>query len=259
MMNIKRLFARSISELASGATYFSSPAKGFRVLMYHAIGAPALGDSLGIFTVTLENFRHQMTQLASQRRSELTAFSEPINLDVGNRIAITFDDGYIDTFEVAAPIMAELNIPFTVFVVSEFVRTRKPGFLCQSSLRELASLPGVQIGSHGANHVPLTKCDRITLKNELLSSKSFLEDILGKEVCAISYPFGSVDIRVRDAALAAGYRLGASSVAGINKIGRDPMIFSRTEILSHDNEKTFSQKLRGNWDWYRWRTGDVFL
>jgi peptidoglycan/xylan/chitin deacetylase (PgdA/CDA1 family) len=241
----------------SGVTRFSSPAEGFRVLMYHAIGAPAFGDSLGIFSVTPENFRYQMTELANYKRAELTAFSEPLNLNSGNRIAVTFDDGYLDNFEVAGPIMAELNIPFTVFVVSEFVRNCKPGFLCKSSLRELASLPGAQIGAHGANHVPLTNCDLKILKNELLSSKHFLEDVLGKEVCTISYPYGAVDIRVRDAALAAGYRLGASSVAGINKIGRDPMIFSRTEILSYDNKRVFHQKLKGNWDWYRWRTGDV--
>lgn len=257
MINMRRLFARSISEAISGATRFSSPSEGFRVLMYHAIGTPAFGDSLGIFSVTPEKFRYQMTQLANYKCSELTAFSEPLNLQAGNRVAVTFDDGYLDNFEVAGPIMVELNIPFTVFVVSEFVRNRKPGFLCLSSLRALASLPGAQIGAHGANHVPLTKCDNKTLKNELISSKHFLEDILGKEVCTISYPYGAVDIRVRDAALAAGYRLGASSVAGLNKIGRDPMIFSRTEILSYDDKRVFFQKLKGNWDWYRWRTGDV--
>jgi peptidoglycan/xylan/chitin deacetylase (PgdA/CDA1 family) len=257
MINMRRFFARSISEMFSGVTRFSSPVEGFRVLMYHAIGAPAFGDSLGIFSVTSKNFRYQMAELANYKRAELTAFSEPLNLHAGNRIAVTFDDGYLDNFEVAGPIMAELNIPFTVFVVSEFVRNRKPGFLCKSSLRELASLPGAQIGAHGANHVPLTNCDHKILKNELLSSKHFLEDVLGKEVYTISYPYGAVDIRVRDAALAAGYRLGASSVAGVNKIGRDPMIFSRTEILSYDNKRVFSQKLKGNWDWYRWRTGDV--
>ena len=259
MIKMKRLFARSISEIISGATRFSSPVEGFRVLMYHAIGAPALGDSLGIFSVTPEKFRYQMTQLANYKRGELTAFLEPMDLHAGNRVAVTFDDGYLDNFEVAGPIMVELNIPFTVFVVSEFIRNRKPGFLCQSSLRALASLPGAQIGSHGANHLPLTKCDHKTLKNELLSSKHFLEDVLGKEVCTISYPYGAVDIRVRNAALDAGYKQGASSVAGLNMIGRDPMIFSRTEIHSYDNERVFSQKLKGNWDWYRWRTGDVCL
>lgn len=257
MINMRRLFARSISEVLAGATQFSSPVQGFRVLMYHSIGATAFGDSLGIFSINPDKFHQQMAKLKTWKHVELTPFSDDRASKYCNKVAVTFDDGYLDNYEIVAPIMVELKIPFTVFVTSDFIRNKKPGFLCRSTLRALAELPEVKIGAHGASHIPLTKCDQKTLKHELISSKHFLEDTLGSEVDTLSYPYGAVDRRVRDEALANGYRLGACSVAGLNKDGHDPMILSRTEILSYDNERTFSQKLKGNWDWYRWRTGVI--
>lgn len=123
-------------------------------------------------------------------------------------------------------------------------------------LRALAALPGAQIGAHGANHVALTQCDEATLRNELTSSRGYIEDLLGGEVRTLAYPYGAADRRVRDAALAAGYQLGACSLAGINPPARDPLLLARTEILSFDSERVFAQKLHGDWDWYRWRTQD---
>lgn len=255
-MGLRRFLACSISETVAGASWLSPPAEGFRVLMYHAIGTPALGDTLGLFSVIPERFQRQMKLLAEWKRGRVVQFDENSLNSNGCRVAITFDDGYLDNFEVAAPILTELGLPFTVFVTSEFVRNGKAGFLSPGALRNLAELPGTRIGAHGATHIPLTQCDDKTLHNELVSSRQYLEDVLGNEVRALAYPYGAANLRVRDAALAAGYRLGASSFAGVNRPERDPMLLARTEIASLDSERVFAQKLNGDWDWYRWRTQD---
>jgi peptidoglycan/xylan/chitin deacetylase (PgdA/CDA1 family) len=197
-----------------------------------------------------------MTILAQGDWGRVIDFSECSLNDHDCRVAITFDDGYMDNLEVAAPILVSLGLPFTVFVTSEFVRRHKPGFLTPSALRTLASLPGARIGAHGANHISLTQCDKVTLHNELVSSRHYLQDLLGSEVRIMTYPYGAVDRRVRDAAVAAGYWLGACSLAGINLPERDPLLLARTEIISFDSERVFAQKLHGDWDWYRWRSKD---
>ena len=258
-MNFRRLLARSISEVLAGVSWIRPPVDGLRVLMYHAIGTPALGDALGLFSLTPERFRRHMMLLSCWKQGRVVAFDDGARNGVGCRVAITFDDGYLDNLEVAAPILSELGLPFTVFVTSEFVRSGKTGFLSPAALRSLAALPGARIGAHGANHIALTQCDDVTLRNELTSSRYYLEDTLGREVRTLAYPYGSVDRRVRDAACAAGYRLGACSLAGVNREERDPMLLARTEIVSFDSERIFSQKLHGDWDWYRWRTQDPAL
>lgn len=255
-MNLRRLVARSISEAIGGVSWIHPPAQGLRVLMYHAVSTPALGDHLGLFSLNKERFRRHMALLASWDQGQVVDLTETAIGGGGCRVAITFDDGYLDNLEVAAPILIESGLPFTVFVTSEFVRSGKPGFLSPAALRALAALPGARIGAHGANHVALTQCDDSTLTNELSSSKRYLEDVLGSEVYALAYPYGATNRRVRDAALAAGYRLGACSFAGVNPPERDPMLLARTELVAFDNERVFAQKLHGDWDWYRWRTQD---
>lgn len=252
----RRLIARTISEAIACLSHARNPPEGFRVLTYHAVGTPALGDRMGIFSVTPERFRRHMALLSAWKHGSVVELSETALLGEGSRIAITFDDGYLDNLEVAAPILIELGLPFTVFMTSEFVRKRRAGFLSPSAVRELARLPGLQIGAHSANHIPLSRCDDSSLRNELVSSKHYLEDILGSEVRMLAYPYGAANRRVRDYALDAGYSLGACSFAGINQPERDPMLLSRTEILSFDNERVFSQKLHGDWDWYRWHVQD---
>ena len=255
-MNLRRLLARTISETVAGVSCLSPPADGLRLLMYHAIGTPAIGDKLGLFSLSPERFRQHMGRLASWNNGRVVEFDAAALTENGCRVAITFDDGYRDNLDVAAPILIELGLPFTVFVTSEFVRSGRAGFLSPTDLRALAALPGAQIGAHGATHVALTQCNDRTLRNELESSRSYLEDVLGFEVRTLAYPYGAVDQRVRDAALAAGYCLGACSQAGLNPPGRDPLLLARTEILSFDSERAFAQKLHGDWDWYRWRTKD---
>jgi peptidoglycan/xylan/chitin deacetylase (PgdA/CDA1 family) len=117
-------------------------------------------------------------------------------------------------------------------------------------------MPGVSIGAHGYTHISLTECDDFTLMNELVSSKKYIEDLIGEAVTTMSYPFGAVDRRVRDAVKRAGYLLAACSRFDINDASRDPLLLCRTEITGNDSVRVFQQKLHGDWDWYRWRRKD---
>ena len=255
-MSMRRLLSCSISEVFAGVTFRKNPAAGLRVLMYHAIGTPAFGDTRGLFSLQPERFKQQMSLLAKWEFGQVVAFNRAVLGGDGCRIAITFDDGYLDNLEVAVPILSEFGLPCTIFVTSDFVRLGADGFLSPAALRDLASLRGVQIGAHGATHVALSQCDDSSLHVELMSSRHYLEDVLGFEVRSLAYPYGAVDLRVRDAALAAGYNLGACSLAGINHQDRDPLLLARTAIMACDNDRLFSQKLKGDWDWYRFRTQD---
>jgi peptidoglycan/xylan/chitin deacetylase (PgdA/CDA1 family) len=226
--------------------------------MYHAVGSQLADDPYGI-SISLENFERQMEILASRQAAEvvslntLQTFDETEDGEKKLRVAVTFDDGYKDNLYVAAPVLLRLQIPFTVFVTSSFIQTGSADYLNELELKELAALPGVTIGSHGVTHCRLAECDDDSLRWELQESRRYLEDVTGKPVTALSYPHGSASDRVREAARLAGYVLAASSFFDINKARHDPLMLSRCEIIAHDSERVFLQKLNGAWDWMRWR------
>jgi peptidoglycan/xylan/chitin deacetylase (PgdA/CDA1 family) len=221
--------------------------------MFHAVGSHAYGDSRRLFTLSTEQFEKNIKLLVAFGEINVVSLDETAIADDRRNIAITFDDGYKDNLEIAAPLLGDLGLPFTVFVTTEFVRKSKAGFLAPADLRALVSIPQVKIGSHGASHLDLTTCDDSILIKELRGSKDYLEDTIGQSIDTLSYPYGKVNERVRQTAISIGYKLGACSRGGLNNSTVDRMLLRRTEISSIDNEKIFMQKLRGNWDWLgRW-------
>ncbi len=258
-MNWKRNISCGISELYALAGKITGPRSGFRVLLYHSVNSDCLinqrNDPLGIFTVNPQLFNVHINTLLSDSSISMVSLSEGLTLNQNNsrRVAITFDDGYKDNLYSVAPLLVKHGIPFTVFATSEFVQKGMPDFLTLGELQELSKLPGVDIGSHGATHTPLTDFDDKMLADELLSSRKYLEDAIGKEVTSISYPHGAVDYRVREAVLEAGYKIEACSRIDVNNNIRTPPLLSRTIILSNDSERVFCQKLNGDWDWYRFK------
>lgn len=249
-MGISRFAHRALTELAamSGACHGSKT--GLRILMYHSVGGVAYGDSAGNYSITLEHFAQHIDALCGFAGGGIV----PLGLDACEgtqaNVAISFDDGYLDNLRFAAPILIERGIPFTVFVSSQFVQSQSPGFLSPKDLRELSELPGVEIGAHGKKHVPLVHCNDVTLKEELADSKMYLEDVTGRKVSTMSYPYGVVDRRVRDTVTTLGYKLAACSHVGLNCSGSDPYLLARTTIFGQDSVGFFRRKLSGCWDWY---------
>jgi len=170
-MNLRKMLTRSISETVSCVRTFAPLRQGLRILMYHAIGYPALGDQLGIFSLSPVRFLEHITYLSDHYSDQLVDLAPDFNWDNAPRIAITFDDDYLDNLKVAAPLLAKRQMPFTVFVTADFVRQHRPGFMAPADLRELASMLNVRIGAHGATHIPLSGCTDAILRQELADSR----------------------------------------------------------------------------------------
>lgn len=246
MSILSRHFARGIT-YAWGAVSTPWRTEGFRILMYHAVNTPIPEDVLGIYTISDERLHAQMEFLSKWCGKKVTHFEQVANGVEG--VAVTFDDGFKDNLTIAAPILTNLGIPFTVFVTSNHLSSASDIYLSVQELQELASYPGVTIGSHGASHKKLAECSDTELRNELVGSRAFLEDVLQKPVTTISYPHGSVDMRVERVAMEAGYKLGASSTFGTNKAHKSLLRLKRTDIWNSDSINDFERKLLGHWDW----------
>ena len=236
-----------ISKLISSSIGRVIKKNGSRVLMYHSIGTKVDGDKHGIYNITKHQFSSQIKALVEMDDINVVSINDLLKKP--NNIVITFDDGFSDTYEVAAPILEEAGLSFTVFISPGLIKSNSKQYLDEQSLLKLSNINSCNIGAHGYSHQPLTECNNKQLQNELEDSKKWLEDLLSTAVNTMSYPHGAVDQRVRNAAHDAGYLLAASSKSGANTAKSDLLQLHRTDIWSIDNKKIFRQKIAGNWDW----------
>jgi peptidoglycan/xylan/chitin deacetylase (PgdA/CDA1 family) len=163
--------------------------------------------------------------------------------DMGGTLSITFDDGYRDNFEVAAPILRKVDLPATFFVITSFVGTqtvapwdrdlpRQPGWMDWSQIRELAA-QGFDIGSHTDTHVDLGTADEQTVRLELEASKRKLHEQLGKPVQLFAYPFGmryNISERAREQVRQAGFVCCISAAGGANAPTPSPFDLNRIVV-----------------------------
>lgn len=232
-----------------------APRNGLRILCYHSVGTNLPRDPYGL-SLPADAFRAQMELLASGRFGEVVCLGQARLDEPKAQVCLTFDDGYRDTLTTAAPLLARLGLPFTVCVTPQFIQSGQAHYLGSSELKELSKAPGAEIGAHGLTHLPLADCDEATLRRELSESRAWLEDFLAKPVGVMTYPHGSADRRVAQAAAQAGYLRAGCSRYGLNAPGRDPLLLCRTEIVAWDDLRAFTQKVLGGWDWYRFRHKD---
>ncbi len=249
-MNLKRGISCGISEMLSRISLSANFRTGFRVLLYHSVGTRTDLKTSGVYYVTPDLFQRHMSILKELKGISVVGFEEGNGYGDTLEVAVTFDDGFKDNLSEAVPILTELEIPFTVFVSRKHIKYDASEYLNEAELKELAAWPGATIGAHGANHLPLAPLDQSEIWHEVHDSKNYLEDLLGKPVLTMSYPFGSLNHVVRDVVEKAGYLRAACRHWGINDAYNDRLLLYRTPIHAEDTERIFIQKLKGFWDWH---------
>ena len=177
------------------------------------------------------------------------------------RAAVTFDDGFQSVFDNALPIMANLDIPATLFVPTGYlagapgwipaVRRQRGSSGIVASAATLASSNSrlVKIGSHTVTHPHLPSQPGDALQAELAGSKRELEEITGAPVTILSFPYGSFDDRVLEAASAAGYRRLFANVPVMPRSQDGAQLVGRINVSPRDWRVEFRLKVRGAYDW----------
>lgn len=172
------------------------------VLVYHTISSPS--EPLeGDIDISPENFARQLAWLS--RRQSIVPLIETLNPNQGrNAVALTFDDGFRDNLTVALPMLEKYSMPATVFVTAGFVN--QDGYLSHAELRELAQHPQITIGAHGLWHRHFNLLSDDDARHELTESRRMLEDMTGKKVDLMAWPYGECDARLEFLAGESGYR-----------------------------------------------------
>ncbi|WP_291635567.1 polysaccharide deacetylase family protein [Clostridium sp.] len=216
--------------------------KKIPILMYHSISYEK-GNTL---RVSKENFRNQMKYIKNNNYTALTLDELYSYMQKGGKlptkpIVITFDDGYIDNYTNAYPILKEFKIKATMFVITNTI-DKEENYLTSNQLR-LMDLDNIRIESHTVAHEHLDKIPYEDNVKTMKASKIKLEKILNRKINYISYPYGGYTESTIKAAKQTGYILAFSTEFGW--IGKNDNIYSlgRIFVNSNYNLEQFKAKL----------------
>jgi len=166
------------------------------ILMYHYISAPpADADVYRIdLSVTPDNFRDQLAWLRDNGYTSIDYYDLTMAI-VGyselpeKPVLLTFDDGYLDNYTNAFPLLQEYGFKGTFFVITEFIDSGREGYMTWPMIEEMARA-GHRIESHSRTHPDLTEKDRDGLIWEILGSQQTIAAHIGYTPRYFCYPGG---------------------------------------------------------------------
>lgn len=228
--------------------------KHIPVLMYHRICKDG-ETSPSPFVVTTDVFEQQLQYFAHH------GYTTPTVAEIlsGNGtpkkpLLITFDDGYLDTLECAAPLLQKYGMHAVVFLVADFSRRNnwwdlpknipEAKLMEKSQVRELLAM-GIEIGSHSWSHPSLPLINDADLAFEFSHSKKVVEEVIQQPVHYFAYPYGEMDDRVKAAARAAGYACAFATNSGPLFFHDDLHQIRRTLIANRADDFYLFVKLAG--------------
>jgi peptidoglycan/xylan/chitin deacetylase (PgdA/CDA1 family) len=221
------------------------------VLTYHRVGPATVPH---VPTVSAEAFEAQLALLRRWGRC-VVPLSELINDLTGEKplprstVVITFDDGYEETANIAAPLLRAYGFCATVFIAPE--ELERPGFLSWPQVQKLAR-DGFTVGSHTMRHTFLPTVPRDHVRQELVESKRVLEERLGQSCRWLSYPIGGYTPEIQAIAREVGYEAACTTNRGLSKRAMDLFAIRRIKMTERDRGPIrLWAKLSGWYDAFR--------
>lgn len=235
--------------------------------MYHRVVDQAPDHPTKMHYVTTEDFKSHMQIIdwfgftpitfidyKLYKEGKLTLPAKPI--------IITFDDGYLDTFENALPVMLEHNMRAVVFALGD--RTIRKAtwdqeqndsetyqLMNDQQLREMRKY-GFEIGAHTMNHANLLDLSLDEVAYQVKCSKQQIEDVLNEQVYSFAYPYGAVDQRTQSIVAKAGFEFACGVYTGAPRFDDSVLDFRRLAVDQYTPLYKFLVKLLTPYQYLEW-------
>jgi len=207
------------------------------IAMYHSVSPEA--SPKNALAISTETLRRQMRFLKSHHYNVLSLESLVTLIKERKRIpsktiSITFDDGYKDNYIYAFPILKKYHLPATVFIITDEVG--RADRLSWDEIKEMQDSGIITFGSHTLGPEPLINIkSEQEIKRQILDSKKILEEKLGRQANAFSYPEGRFNDKIKQLVREAGYKLAVATNPGKKFANDDIFALKRLRISANSN------------------------
>jgi len=159
-------------------------------------------------------------------------------------VVITFDDGNVDNYTNALPILKKYGLTAIFFIKTNGISQKGKG-MTWDKLKEMTEA-GMTIGSHSLTHRNMARMDEETLSFELKESKKILEKNLDIEVKYFAYPGGSYSERTIEATKEAGYLAAVTTKHKVyQEIKDENSLYELPRVHIDDEMPTFMDWIQG--------------
>jgi len=206
-------------------------------------------ERCGFTTITFEDYRLALN-------GELPLPKKPI--------VLTFDDGYLNIYNYAYPILQEFGMKAVIFVLGDRSRKNNDWGYEEPVVQLLEGrhilemhLAGFEIGSHSLTHVRLTVAPPEVTWKEIYYSRMTLESLLNSPVRTFSYPYGRLNDTVKKMVADAGYLTGCGVYTGPPEFYADQYDIRRITIYNRTGVPGILLRTcmpYQHFDWMRMRT-----
>ncbi|MEK8130126.1 polysaccharide deacetylase family protein [Paenibacillus filicis] len=213
------------------------------VLNYHSIGKKP-GSTL---VLDPELLAAQMDYLDREGYTPLTLSDFMLVLEhklekPDKPVLLTFDDGYMDNYELAMPILQRYNFPATLFMSPGSVG--QPDYLTWEQAKEMKEA-GWDIQPHGMTHPRLSKLSAAKQRLEITEASRLIEEELGVKSLVFCYPYGDFNNDTLAILKEEGFKYAFTIEQGLTTSRQHPLQLKRIYVNAQDSLKQWARKLGG--------------
>ena len=240
------------------------------VIMYHRVVKDESEKGIHGTWVEAERFRAHLQYLKDHGYETLTfedlrngGYRKRFDHDHKKWVMLTFDDGYVDNYTTAFPLLQEFGFKAVIFLLShrdynawdaddkEHPEKKLP-LMSKEMVDEMAAY-GIEFGAHTKTHPRLTHIPVEQARDEIFTCKKTLEEKYGRPFSTFAYPYGDLNDEIKAMVKEAGFDFAVATDSGDVVFDADLFQIRRIAIFPKNSMLTFKRKASGYYNFIKLR------
>jgi peptidoglycan/xylan/chitin deacetylase (PgdA/CDA1 family) len=227
-----------------------------RIMMYHMIAEQIPNEKKSGLRVSPLMFEKHLEYFSNNGWKFIKMSELDEHKDQNKTVAITFDDGYLDNYSIALPLLKKYNACATLYLVidrhnNDWSVKKNPKHnsgalaleekLSDDHILEMLNSNVFELGGHTITHPYLPNLSFEDKKYEMIQCKEILENKFNTQVTSFAYPFGIYSNEDINIIKGSDY---SSAVTTEEGVADNSTLFDLKRIKASGKDNFFAFKLR---------------